>query len=171
LFVSHAALATEPSVGKLGINFHLVPHFNKPEWTWTPSLRFRINGPLTSADTIWVEYTFPNGKPFVKVQCENISAINDGENLVVNDCGFRQEDDQATNLTGLFGFQIKLTNELAGTNKALFSGKFNVGKKLYNPDSLPDRNKQFYTWTTTGGFRSPTSEFYGECNDLSAKSG
>jgi len=169
LFVSHAALATEPSVGKLGINFHLVPHFNKPEWTWTPSMRFRISGPLSSADTIWVEYTFPNGRPFVKVQCENISAIADGESVVVNDCGFRQEDDQATNLTGLFGFQIKLTNELAGKNKALFSGKFNVGKKLYNPDNLPDRNKQFYYYVDHD-WRLPIaylSTFYGDLsNDL-----
>ena len=31
-----SAFATDPYVGKLGINFHLVPHFNKPEWTWTP---------------------------------------------------------------------------------------------------------------------------------------
>ena len=89
LFVFQSAFAAEPSVGKLGINFHLVPHFNKPEWTWTPSIRFRIYGPLASSDVVWVEYTLPNGKPFVKVQCENISAINDGENLVVNDCGFR----------------------------------------------------------------------------------
>src|SRR5678816_2605054 len=84
LFVFPAALAAEPSVGKLGINFHLVPHFNKAEWTWTPSIRFRINGPLASSDVVWVEYAFPNGKPFVKVQCENVSAIKDDENLVVN---------------------------------------------------------------------------------------
>jgi len=144
LFVTPAALAAEPSIGKLGINFHLVPHFNKPEWTWTPAIRFRINGPLTSADNIWVEYTLPNGKPFVKVQCDGVSAINAEENLVVNDCGSRQEDDQATNLTGLFGFQIKINNELTGTNKTLFNGKFIVRKNLYNPDNLPDRTKQFY---------------------------
>ena len=78
LFVFQGAFAAEPFIGKLGINFHLVPHFNKPEWTWTPSIRFRINGPLASSDMVWVEYTLPNGKPFVKVQCENIYAIKRG---------------------------------------------------------------------------------------------
>ena len=169
LFGFQAAFAAEPSVGKLGINFHLVPHFNKPEWTWTPSIRFRINGPIASADVVWVEYTLPNGAPFVKVQCENISALKDDENIVVNDCGFRQEDDHATNLTGLFGFQVKLSNELAGTNKTLFSGKFNVGKKLYNPDNLPDRNKQFYYYVDHD-WRLPMAylgTFYGDLsNDL-----
>jgi hypothetical protein len=168
LFISPVAMA-EPSVGKLGINFHLVPHFNKSEWTWTPSMRFRINGPLASSDTLWVEYAFPDGKPFVKIQCENVSAITDQENLVVNDCGFRQEDSQATNLTGLFSFQIKLVNELSGTNKSLFSGKFNVGKKLYNPDNLPDRNKQFYYYVDHD-WRLPMAYigiFYGNLsNDL-----
>jgi hypothetical protein len=169
LFVFQTASAAEPSVGKLGINFHLVPHFHQPEWTWTPSIRFRINGPLVSSDTVWVEYTFPNGKPFVRVQCENIFAIPEDDNIVINDCGFRQENDQATNLTGLFGFQIRLTNELTGTNKTLFSGKFNVGKKLYNPDNLPDRNKQFYYYVDHD-WRLPMAYvgiFYGNLsNDL-----
>jgi len=169
LFVFQTAFAAEPSIGKLGINFHLVPHFNKPEWTWTPSIRFRINGPVASSDVLWVEYTLPSGKPFVKVQCENIYAIKDDENILVNDCGFRQEDDQATNLTGLFGFQIKLANELNGTNKTLFSGKFNVGKNLYNPEKLPDRTRQFYSYVDHD-WRLPVAYlgiFYGDLsNDL-----
>ncbi|MEO8436718.1 MAG: hypothetical protein ABI596_17605 [Pyrinomonadaceae bacterium] len=169
LFLFQTAFAAEPSLGKLGINFHLVPHFNKAEWTWTPSIRFRIYGPIASSDVVWVEYTLPNGKPFVKVQCENISAISDSENIVVNDCGFRQEDDQATNLTGLFGFQIKLANELNGTNKRLFSGKFNVSKNLYNPEKLPDRTRQFYYYVDHD-WRLPMAYlgvFYGDLsNDL-----
>lgn len=144
LFCVGTSLGAEPYVGKLGINFHLVPHYNKPEWTFTPSMRFRIYGPIASSDVLWVEYTLPNGKPWVKVQCADIFAIEANDSIVINDCGFRQEDDVATNLTGLFGFQMKLVNELNGTNKLLYNGKFNVGKTLYNPDKLPDRNKQFY---------------------------
>ena len=171
-FLTPSVFAADPWIGKLGVNFHLVPHFNKPEWTWTPSIRFRLNGPVASSDVVWVEYTLPNGKPFVKVQCDGISAIGEEENLVVNDCGFRQEDDQATNLTGLFGFQIKLANELTGTNKVLFSGKFNVGKTLYNPENLPDRTKQFY-YHVDHDWRLPMAYvgvFYGDLsNDLLAE--
>ena len=163
------AFAADPYVGKLGINFHLVPHFNKPEWTWTPTIRFRLYGPVTSSDSVWVEYTLPNGKPLLKVQCENVSAIEDGENQVINDCGYRQEDDVATNATGPVGFQIKIVNGLSGTTVKLFSGKFTVGKQLYNPEKLPDRTKQFYYYVDHD-WRLPmayVSTFYGDLsNDL-----
>src|SRR5688572_12458231 len=105
LFVCQNASAAEPSIARLGINFHLVPHFNNAEWTWTPSIRLKINGPITSSDTLWVEYAFPNGKPFLKVRCEDIYAIREDENIVIGNCGYRQEDEKATNQTGLFGFQ------------------------------------------------------------------
>jgi len=166
---AHAMFAAEPSIGKLGINFHLVPHTNKPEWTWTPTIRFRLYGPIVSSDTLVVEYTLPNGKPLLKVQCENVSAIAEDENLVVNDCGYRQEDDVATNATGPVAFQIKVVNGLSGTSKQLFSGKFTVGKQLYNPEKLPDRTKQFYYYVDHD-WRLPmayVSTFYGDLsNDL-----
>ncbi len=139
-----SAAAAEPAVGKMGIVFHLVPHFHKAEWTWTPSIRMKISGPISSSTSISVDYTFPNGSSFAKVKCDNVSAVAETEFLTINDCGFRQEDAVATNQTGLFGFQIKMSDPLSNTNKVLFSGKFTVGKQLYNPDKLPAKNKQFY---------------------------
>jgi hypothetical protein len=165
LFGFQTAFAAEPSVAKLGINFHLVPHFHKPEWTWTPSIRFRIYGPLASSDTVSVEYTFPDGKQFVKVQCENVSAIKDDENLVVNDCGFRQEDSQATNLTGLFGFQIKLTNELSGTNKSPLAANSMSAKSCTTLTIFPTAPGSFTTTSITIGglpwrMSGPFTEIY-----------
>ncbi len=139
-----SASAGEPAVGKLGVVFHLKPHFNKPEWTWTPQMRFKVSGPIASSNVITVEYTYPNGRPFAKVECENVSATGETEFLTINDCGYRLEDNVATNQTGVFGFSIKLSDSLAGTNKVLFGGKFTVGKQLYNPDKLPAKTKQFY---------------------------
>src|SRR5258705_8228519 len=66
-------------------------------------------------------------------------------------------------------FKFKLANELTGTNKSLFSGKFNVGKKLYNPENLPDRTRQFYYYVDHD-WRLPMAYigiFYGDLsNDL-----
>ena len=109
-----SALAAGPSISKRGIVFSLKTHYHKAEWTWTPSVRFRIGGPLTSSSVISISYTLPSGKPFVTVRCENTYAIPEKGGIVVNDCGFRQEDSAAINQTGVFGFQIKQSDELAG---------------------------------------------------------
>jgi hypothetical protein len=143
--LSASVAAAEPTVDKLGIVFHLKPHTpDKKEWKWTPNLRMKISGPISSSSTISVEYTLPNGKPWNKVECENVSQTNDDEYLTLNDCGYRAEEAQSTNQTGVFGFTVKHTDALNNTNKVLFKGKFTVGRQLYNPSKQPDRNKQFY---------------------------
>ncbi len=135
----------EPTVDKLGVVFHLKPHTpDKKEWTFTPNLRMKIAGPITSSSVIGVEYTLPNGKPWVKVECENVGQTGDDEYLTLNDCGYRLEDKDGSNQTGVFGFTVKHTDALNSTNKVLFKGKFTVGRQLYNPSKQPDRNKQFY---------------------------
>jgi hypothetical protein len=142
---SSTALAGEPTVDKLGVVFHLKPHTpDKKEWKWTPNLRLKISGPISSSSAITVEYTLPNGKPWNKVECENVSQTGDDEYLTLNDCGYRLEEPQSTNLTGVFGFTVKHTDALNNTNKVLFKGKFTVGRQVYNPSKQPDRNKQFY---------------------------
>jgi hypothetical protein len=133
-----------PTVDKKGIVFHLKPHTHKPEWSWTPTIRMKIAGPISSSAAITVEYTLPNGKPFTKIQCENTSATAENEFLTLNDCGYSLEDKVAITQTGVFGFKVLLTDGLAGTSETLFSGKFTVGKGVYNPTKAADRNKQFY---------------------------
>lgn len=135
----------EPTVDRLGVVFHLRPHQpDKKEWKWTPNLRLKISGPISSSSAITAEYTLPNGKPWVKVECENVSATEESEFLTLNDCGYRLEEKDATNQTGVFGFTVKLTDALNNTNKVLFKGKFTVGRGLYNPSGQPDRKGQFY---------------------------
>jgi hypothetical protein len=139
------AASAEPSVDRLGVVFHLKPQTaDKKEWKWTPTLRLKISGPISSSSTISVDYTLPNGKPWIKVECENVSQTNDDEFLTLNDCGYRLELDKATNQTGVFGFTVKHTDALNSTNNVLFKGKFTVGRQLYNPSKQPDRNQQYY---------------------------
>lgn len=142
---SATTVAAEPTVDRLGIVFHLKPQTaEKKEWLFTPNLRLEITGPISSSSTISVEYTLPSGKPWLKVECENVSATNADEYLTLNDCGYRLEVKDGTNQTGVFGFTVRHTDALASTNKVLFKGKFTVGRQLYNPSKAPDRNKQFY---------------------------
>ncbi len=142
---SATTVAAEPTVDRLGIVFHLKPHQpDKKEWKWSPNLRLKISGPISSSSAIVAEYTLPNGKPWVKVECENVSQTEDNEFLTLNDCGNRLEDKDAITQTGVFGFTVKLTDALSNTNKVLFKGKFTVGRGLYNPSGQADRSKQFY---------------------------
>lgn len=145
LAATAGTVAAEPTVDKLGIVFHLRPHQpDKKEWKWSPNLRLKISGPISSSTAITAEYTLPNGKPWLKIECENVSQTDEKEFLTLNDCGYRTEEKDATTQTGVFGFTVKLTDALTNTNQVLFKGKFTVGRGLYNPSGMADRNKQFY---------------------------
>lgn len=142
-FLSLTAFTQEAKFDPLSLNMMLRPHRGQPEWRWTPDLRFDIHGPLSAGGSISVEYTLPTGKAFVKMPCWTEKLAAD-ESMTVSDCGRDLESTVATNLTGVFGFQIKLADELNGINKVLYSGKFSVNKYLYNPAKTAANAKNFY---------------------------
>lgn len=126
------------SVRPLGITIEAKANFDNPEWRWTPVIGFRLLGPVNSGSQVTVDFTLPNGSPFVTVKCDT-PRIDEGGSSRLGSCGFNNPDAaKATNQQGLFGFQIKLDN------RVLYSGKFNVSRILYNPDGTPAKNKQFY---------------------------
>jgi hypothetical protein len=126
------------SLRPLGITIEAKANFDNPEWRWTPVIGFRLLGPVNSGSQITVDFTLPNGSPFVTLKCD-MPRIDEGSSSRIGGCGFNNPDAaKATNLQGLFGFQIKLDS------KVLYSGKFNVSRILYNPDGTPAKNKQFY---------------------------
>ncbi len=132
------------SVRPLGITIETRANFDNAEWRWTPMIGFRILGPIESGSQIVVDFTLPNGSPFVTLKCET-PRLEEGKNTRIGSCGFNNPDDsKATNQQGLFGFKIKLNNAVSGQNKVLYAGKFNVGRILYNPDGSAEKNKQFY---------------------------
>ena len=106
----------------------------------TPLITFRVFGEVESGSQLSVEYTSSTGKPFLTAKCDTYPQIAK-ENRRYDLCGKDLEQAQATNQTGLYSFQIKLGNPLNGTSKVLYSGKFTIGKILYNPDGTPDKNK------------------------------
>lgn len=137
------AFAQEAKIDALSLNLRLNPVRGMAEWRWTPNMNFNIFGPLSESSEITIEYTLPTGKDFVKTKCwtEKTEA---NETMSVRDCGNDLERETATNLTGVFGFQIKQSDELNGINKVLYSGKFTVNKYSYNPAKIPANAKNFY---------------------------
>lgn len=140
---SATTVAAEPTVDRLYVQFTPKPvQPDKKEWTFTPVLRTRVSGPISSSSAITVEYTLPSGKAWLKVECENVTKTAEDEYLTINDCGHQLED-KGSNQTGAYGFTVKLTDALANTNKVLLKGKFTIGRQLYNPSKQADRNGQF----------------------------
>lgn len=130
--------AVGQGVRPLGITIEAKANFDQPEWRWTPVIGFRLLGPVGTGERVTVDFTLPNGSPWLTVKCDS-SRIEQGASTRIGGCGFNSPDaEKATNRTGVFGFQIKLGG------RALYSGQFAVAKILYNPDGTPAKNKQFY---------------------------
>src|SRR5215213_1604316 len=136
IFVSVAAFAQTSYVDKMSLNIHLRTHRGQPEWRWTPKMSFSLKGKLSDSAKVSVEYTDPSGISFVKLDC--VTDTQDADWRNVSDCGNELEAAAATTATGVFGFQIKFGGAV------LYSGKFTVGKYLFNPAKNPAFNKNFY---------------------------
>jgi hypothetical protein len=137
-------LVLAQSIKPLGLRFETETNYDNAEWRWTPTVTFRLNGPVDSSANITVEYTNPSGAVWVTARCELPSAIEAGNNYRFDFCGKNIDAGKAINQTGVFKFQIKLSDPLSGANKTLYTGKFTIGKILYNIDGTPEKNKQFH---------------------------
>jgi hypothetical protein len=128
----------------LGLRFETITNYDNAEWRWTPTATFRLTGPVNSSANITVEYTNPTGTPWVTAKCKLWNAIEAGKNFRFDQCGNDIDASKAINQTGIFKFQIKMSDPLSGTNKTLYTGKFTIGKMLYNINNEPEKNKQFH---------------------------
>jgi hypothetical protein len=138
-----AQTAISQSIRPLSINIEPRAHQDEAEWLWTPNISFSVRGPIEAGSSVTVEYTLPNGKPFVTARCETYP-IKADESRRFDVCGRDLASAKAINQMGKFGFEIKVGNALSGESKSLYSGNFTVNRKLYNIDGTPDRNRQFY---------------------------
>ncbi len=122
--------------------FRAYPQRDKPHWGWTPSVSFKLNGPVSGSLTASVEYTLPDGKPWVTADC--MLQSRDSKVVTIKDCGEKIDAAKKTFLTGMFGYKIKISDELEGKTQVLQTGKIKVGKFLYNPGGDKEFNQQFY---------------------------
>ena len=115
---------------------------NYDNWSWVPSTKFRVNGPIPSGGQLSVEFSLPTG-PWVSYDCRT-EETQPGYWWQV-DCGGRDIPvEKASTYTGVANFSIKLRNELAGTNATLFTGKTKVEKAHSNEVGPKAANKWVY---------------------------
>ena len=131
------------------------PQYNT--WSWTPKVYFELLGPVPGGAQLIFEVSTPDGKPWVSFNLKTPEA-GDDELIKINgpDLDDNELEKKAITQTGLFPFKIILKNALAGTNDAIFAGKFKVA--TYAPDqAIPEyKGKQeFYVvqdWRLPVGF-------------------
>ena len=127
-------------------------------WSWTPQIIYRVVGPIFAGSQLSAEFTLPSGKPWIKFDC----ATNETKAGYwwETQCGMNSnevKDEQATIETGMAGFKINLKNELEGTNKTIFTGKFKVEKFHVGVVDLPKFKNNFsyyvnYDWDLPIGY-------------------
>jgi hypothetical protein len=158
-----AQKATEPLIAKDSIQVTLRTHHDfyrggqrdESAWSWTPKIKYRVNGPIASGGQLSVEFTLPGNRPWVKFDCQ--TGQIDAGFWWDTECGNNDvPDEKAVTDTGVVGLTIKLRNELAGADKTLFSGKMEVAKFHYGLD-LPKFKNNFvyyvnYDWNLPIGY-------------------
>src|SRR5882672_2049608 len=124
----------------------LVRYWKAPDaenyWSWLPRVSFLVAGPVMAGTVFTIEFTNPDGSPWYSVDCMSES-IAEGRWGVVGTPAITTHIDKRTTLaTGVFGFTIKMKNEVMGTNATLYSGKFKVSK-FHVGNNLPAFKNQF----------------------------
>jgi len=97
-------------------------------FSWVPSLKLRVNGPIASGSQIYAECTVTGAGEW-KFDCKT-QETEKGLWLQPDQCGGRDAlgEDKGITYTGPVTFTIKMRNELMGGDVTLFTGKFKVAK-------------------------------------------
>jgi len=157
--------ATEPTINQPSIQITLrtVREYyrngqrDQETWSWTPHIVYRVNGPIGAGGQLSAEFTLPSGKSWIKVDCST-HETKPGY-WWETECGSTGGDlDSSGSIeTGVAAFKIILKNELEGTNKTLFSGRFKVDKFHVGVVDLPKFKNNFsyyvnYDWNLPIGY-------------------
>ncbi|MGB7210958.1 MAG: hypothetical protein WBD27_20050 [Pyrinomonadaceae bacterium] len=108
-------------------------------WSWTPRIEFSVNGPIASGDQLYAEFTLPTGQ--VKFDCRT-EERQQGYVWKTSCGGPRVPEEHSSLYTGPVSFAIRIRNELAGSDVALFTGKTKV-EKVPSSGHGPKAAKQF----------------------------
>ncbi len=143
------AAQDEPTIAKdsIEIALHSYPYgpsrkVNAPD-TWSPAIKFRVNGPIAAGSQLSVEFSIPGKKGWLKADCRT-AEIKQGETWDTNCMGHgyaAQDRESSVPYAGPVDFAIHLRNELMGTNLVLFKGRMKVAKE---PRPNPNTPQLFY---------------------------
>lgn len=116
------------------------------QWSWTPRLEFTITGPLEGGSQLVVNFSRPDGSPWLSANLPTPEIGEDRwQSIVMPDF----PEGKAATFTGSCPIQIVLKNSLANTKKVLFTGKYEV-KKYKMPLEKSAGATEFYVdqdWT------------------------
>jgi hypothetical protein len=114
-------------------------------------------GPVPGGGQFIVDFTKPNGAAWFSTNCptEEIAA-NRWVQVETPRNTSTEHDKKFTNGIGTFGFKIRFKNELQGTNKVLYTGKYKVGKvSTYNGTPVTKNAYEYYVdhdWALPFGY-------------------
>ena len=111
-------------------------------FSWVPTLKLRVNGPIASGSQLYAEFTVPGGTTW-KFDCPT-QETEKGRWWQPDQCGGRDAlgEDKGITYTGPVNFTIKMRNELMGGDVTLFTGKFKVAK-VHSNETGPDYMNHF----------------------------
>jgi hypothetical protein len=131
------------------------------QWSWVPRGEFSLTGPLPGGSQIIVNFTKPDGSPWLSLPCQT-PEITEGEwgRVQIPDL----DEDKAATFSGTLGFQIVLKNELTGSKKILYTGKY-VVKTFHSPFDKAANATEFYVdhdWLLPLGYLSMNTQISDE---------
>ena len=124
----------------------LLRYWRQPDaenyWSWMPRVNFLVMGPVMAGTVLTIDFTNPDGSAWYSVDCFSES-IEAGRWGVIGTPAITTHIDKRTTLaTGVFGFTIKVKNEVMGTNATLLTGRFKVNR-FHVGNNLPALKNQF----------------------------
>lgn len=124
----------------------MVRYWKQPDtdnyWSWVPSGRFFVLGPVPAGTKFVVDFTKPDGSLWTSVDCA-CEAAGENEMRGVAIAGAAGHmDKRAITDAGTFGFKIRYANEATGAKGQLMTGKFTV-EKFHKGNALPAFKNQF----------------------------
>lgn len=138
------------------------------QWSWVPRGEFYITGPLPGGSQIVVNFTKPDGSPWLSLPCQT-PELAEGELARVQLPDL--EEQKAATFSGTLGFQIVLKNELTSTKKVLYSGKY-VVKTFHSPYDKAANATEFYVdhdWLLPLGYLSMNTQISEEAPVLEVR--
>ena len=111
-------------------------------WSWMPELSFVVVGPVSTGSAFVIDFTNEAGAPWYSVECETPSIDATRWQIISTPAITTHIDKRTTLATGVFGFTIRLKNELSGANEKVMSGKYRV-TKFHIGNNLPAFKNQF----------------------------
>lgn len=152
----------EPTVAKdfVHINAFCFTTYQKKDdvYSWVPRMEFRVNGPIESGSVLWVEFTLPSG-PWVKFDCKT-EETKKGYWYEAKGGARDIPEDQGSIHTGPVDFAIHCRNELQGTDKVIYKGRFNVAKVHSNETG--EKNAEHWVYYVDHDWTLPIGYVYYE---------